>query len=386
MEMLVNLALGDAFFYFAVYLWIFGIAMIEINLPLDFPARKVMARVTLVGLWLMLGLRWETGTDWAAYLDLFKQLELDTSLILAVYHFDIGYVLLNALVRLFSDNYTVFLLVNSAIALALIYVFVRRVSPFPNASLLVFYTSYFVAHYMGSNRRILAIGLLLVMFTYAVKGNSVRRAVLQSFAFGFHRTSLVGIIDRFVPDEHFTKRQLAVIFGVCGALGASQSSVSIVQNVGILLSQFTDGGIVEKMIYYGTTSSEHVAENVDIATQTTLALIKRGLFVIVFFSTLRRDSTSGQHSRLLNFYLLSIAIYVAFIGSPIFQVLSTYFAAVEIGLVGMVVAYLPRSQRSMFVVFLFLYGVLQLVSALNPYPDLFLPYLSIFSDAKRWAL
>ena len=66
--------------------------------------------------------------------------------------------------------------------------------------------------------------------------------------------------------------------------------------------------------------------------------------------------------------------------------LSTYFAAVEIGLVGMVVAYLPRSQRSMFVVFLFLYGVLQLVSALNPYPDLFLPYLSIFSDAKRWAL
>lgn len=166
MDMLGQLLFGDAFIYFAVYLWVFGVALLEINLPFDARTRLLAARITLSGLALMLGLRWETGTDWTAYLDLFQELELGTSLLFAVYHFDIGYVLINAVVRLFTDSYTVFLLINSALALALIYLFLRRCSPYPNTSLLVFYTSYFVAHYMGSNRRIIAMGLLLILFTH----------------------------------------------------------------------------------------------------------------------------------------------------------------------------------------------------------------------------
>lgn len=386
MDMIGQLLFGDAFMYLAVYLWLFGLAALECCLPLEQRARFTGAKISLIGLVLMLGLRWETGTDWTNYRELFETLEMNTSALLAVYSFDIGYVFLNALVRLFSDTYTVFLLVNSTLAIGLIYVFLRRCSPFPNTSILVFYTSYFVAQYMGSNRRVVAIGFLLLLFAHVGKVRPARITFLQGMGIAFHRSSIVGLFSLLVPSRHFSRKQVLLLLGICGALGAAQAPVGLVEALGRLLSQFTAAELVEKMIYYGNTSGDHVSENVNVVTQTLLAVIKRSIFLTLFFLTIRRLRDPGLHAKLLNLYIVGIAIYLLFIGSPIFQVLSTYFCAAEIGLIGMVVARLQPHQRPFFVIFLFMYGLLQLLSALNPYPDLFLPYISIFSDAKRWNL
>lgn len=386
MDMITELLFGDAFFYFAVYLWLFSVAALECCLPLERRARFAAAKVSLIGLTLMLGLRWETGTDWTNYRELFEWLEMNTSALLAIYSFDVGYVFLNAFVRLFSGSYTVFLLVNSALAIGLIYVFLKRSSPFPNTSILVFYASYFVAHYMGSNRRVIAIGFLLLLFTHVGRIRPSRIALLQGLGVAFHRSSIVGVLSLLVPSQHFTRKQVFVLLGVCGVLGAAQAPVGLVEAIGHRLSQFTTLELVEKMIYYGNTSGEHVSENVNVFTQTVLALTKRSIFLLLFFLTVRRVREPGLHAKLLNCYIVGIAIYVLFIGSPIFQVLSTYFGAVEIALIGLSVVNLQRRQRPLFMIFLFLYGLLQLLSALNPYPDLFLPYLSIFSETKRWTL
>jgi hypothetical protein len=381
---LIERLLSDASAYFAVYLLLFAFMTIECAFPLKASLRLNFARLSFVGLTLILALRWETGTDWDSYIELFRTLQLDTSSLVAVYSFDIGYVFENAFVRLFTSNYTVFLLINSTIAMLLAYQFIRRLSPFPNTSVFIFYNSYFVAHYMGSNRRIIAIGLLLLLFAQPQRVRLPRFALLQGLAIAFHRSSFIGVLSRLVPDKPFSRSTILVMFLVCGTFGALQLPVGLVESLGHLLARFSNLEIIDKMIFYGENSAEHVSENVNVFAQTMLAVAKRALFLGLYFYVFRQLKDNATYTRLLNIYIVGIAIYVLFIGSPIFQVLSTYFCAVEIALTAMAAARLPRIHRINLCCLLLPYGILQLSSAINPYPDLYLPYMSVFSEAPRW--
>lgn len=381
---MIERLIPDGLTYFAVYFALFAAMVIECALPLQKTLRFQFAKISLVGLTLMLGLRWETGTDWDPYLELFKGLELDRSSLLAVYSFDIGYVFLNAIVRLFTDNYTIFLLVNSTIAMNLMYQFIRRCSPFPNTSVFIFYNSYFIAHYMGANRRIIAIGFLLLLFAQTCHASLARFAALQSLAFAFHRSSIVGALSRFIPDKRLSSTTILILFIVCGTFGALQLPVGLVEKLGHLLSQVSNVALIEKMIFYGETSAEHVSENVNVFVQTILAVTKRAIFLGLFcYAMSRGERVNVLFTRLFNVYVVGIAIYLFFIGSPVFQVLSTYFCAAEIALTAIATSSLPRSHRLILCYLLFPYGILQLSSAINPYPDLYLPYLSIFTNAQR---
>jgi hypothetical protein len=375
---LIDRLTSDGLAYFAVCTLLFLFMVVECVLPLQRPVRLLFARLSLITLTLMLGLRWQTGTDWYPYLDLFQSLSLDIPSLLEVYSYDIGYVFLNAVVRLFSDSYTIFLLINSAIAITLVYFFIRRTSPFPNTSVFIFYNSYFVAHFMGANRRVIAIGFLLLMYCEARRVGVVRFAALLSLAVAFHRSSLVGALRRLVPDRPWSHGQIALLLAASGAASALNIPSWGIEALGGALSNFSDYEIVDKLIFYGQTSEEHLSANVDLFTQSILALSKRALFLAFFLAVRRRLADDPYFARLLNLYIVGIAVYIFFVGAPIFLVLSTYFTVVEIALMGIAAASLNRLLRVILCCLLFPYGVLQLSSAINPYPEEYLPY--------RWVL
>ena len=108
--------------------------------------------------------------DWnrlgLSYKELFDSLELHWSFLINVYHFDIGYVLFNAAVKLFTENYTLFLLINSFLTIYVLYRLLIKISPYPNLSLLVFYSTFMIAQFMGSNRRMMAMVFILWSFYY----------------------------------------------------------------------------------------------------------------------------------------------------------------------------------------------------------------------------
>jgi hypothetical protein len=375
---LIDRLTTDGLAYFAAYSLLFLFTFVECVLPLQRPVRLLFARLSLIALTLMLGLRWKTGTDWYPYLDLFQSLSLDLASLLDVYSYDIGYVFLNAVVRLFTDSYTVFLLINSAIAVTLVYVFIRRTSPFPNMSVFIFYNSYFVAHFMGANRRVIAIGFLLLLYCEARRVGIARFATLLSLAVAFHRSALVGALRRLVPDRPWSHGQIALLLVACGAASALQVPSWGIETLGSALSNFSNYEIVDKLIFYGQTSEEHLSANVDLFTQSILALSKRALFLTLFLAVRRRLQDDPHFARLLNLYIVGIAVYIFFVGAPIFLVLSTYFTVVEIALMGIAAASLKRLQRVILCCLLFPYGLLQLSSAINPYPEEYLPY--------RWVL
>ena len=67
------------------------------------------------------GLRWEMGTDWRPYLINFENTDsIEDVLINVIRGFELGYGLLVLLVRKFTENYSVFLLVHALIFYGLV--------------------------------------------------------------------------------------------------------------------------------------------------------------------------------------------------------------------------------------------------------------------------
>lgn len=153
----------------------------------------------------LIGLRWETGTDWSSYYLFFDNLTLDWSIIFGVMHFDLGYVIINALIKYFTQNYTLFLIFDTIIAIIPLVVLVRKISPFPNLSLFVFYTNFLLSQYMGSNRRMIAMSLVLWAVYFIAIHKETKAIVTLIVSFLFHRSS---ILHFSISDQQYSWNEI----------------------------------------------------------------------------------------------------------------------------------------------------------------------------------
>ena len=375
MKNLVYMLLLDGGIYLFLYLLLFILIVVEVAKEFR-PYNIILLFFTSVLLFLFTGLRWETGTDWSSYKDLFDSLELDWTFLLSVYSFDLGYVLLNAFVKLFTDNYTLFLVIDSFIAIGLVYYFLRKYSLSPSISLFVFYNSFFIAQFMGSNRRMISLGAGLFVFFYVLEKSYKRYLFWQIVAFLFHRSSLILLLTWLVPRKRFTTKRIFIILFICFTIGIFQLPFRLVGIMSEFLSSFSYISVIDKMLFYYENSDNVIPENTNPILVMTLSVIKRLFFLFFYLFVINRNK--GVIDRLsdyfLNVYLIGFSLYLLFNGSPIFQMLSTYFTFIEIALIGRFWQYTDIKVKFRFLPFLMFYGFVQLFSALSVYPELYIPY------------
>lgn len=89
---------------------------------------------------LLSGIRWETGTDWAQYLNFFKNNDTFEEFNGDV--FEIGYTFLNYLIKSISSQYSLLLLSMSAIIVFLKYKCISLYAIFPLTSILLNFSNY----------------------------------------------------------------------------------------------------------------------------------------------------------------------------------------------------------------------------------------------------
>jgi hypothetical protein len=374
---------SDGLSYVWLFLYLFVAALLESSKHFS-GARKRFAALSMCIMALFIGLRWETGTDWDGYKSLFDTLQLKWSSLFDAYHFDIGYVLFNALVKLFTDSYTLFLLVNSFVTIYVLYRFVRKISPYPNLSLFFFYSAFMVAQFMGSNRRMMAMVFLLWAFYYLFRGSKKKYFGLVLLAFLFHNSALIGLLALFVPQSMYSVQSVLAVFACCFIAGLLQLPFKAIALSGDLLSKMIpDSHLIEKISYYSQTNDRHLVSSTgSVAIHTTLALVKRGVFLIFYWGVAKKHAVDKLAVYLLNIYIFGLAGYLLLIGT-FFQMLTAYFALIEIVLLGRMYSYTSASTKIVMLGVLFAFTAMQLVSALNVYPELYMPYISCFSNMHR---
>lgn len=371
---------GKIYLLILLLLWLF--VLLESSKKTS-KLKKVFCIITSVFLCLFVGFRWETGTDWSSYKLLFDTLELNWTFLLNVYHFDIGYVFVNAFVRCFTDNYTVFLILNSGITFYLLSKLFLKLSPNPNLSLFFFYCNFMIAQFMGSNRRMMAMAFTLWGFYYVYCRREKVITYYLTLAFIFHRSSLVNILSFWVPRTAFSLKQVLLLLFISFCIGLLQLPAKLIEFLGSVLSVVTNNPIVEKMVFYSENNDEYLVYSTgDMFLSTALAVIKRSILLAFYVYVIRRHKIDKLTLFLYNIYVIGFVGYLLFIGS-FFQMLTAYWTFVEVILIGRMYAYTARRTKQLFCLILLFYGLLQMISALNVYPELYIPYLPFWTSIHR---
>lgn len=331
---------------------------------------------------LLIGLRWQVGTDWESYKALFDDLELNSQFLLNVYHFDPGYVLLNAIVKAIFNNYTFFLLVCGTLAMSLVAKLIIRRSPVYNLALFVFLSAYLPIHFFGSIRRGIAIGAAGLFLAAIEKRRAAGRWKWLGMAFLFHRTALALLVVEPFRRTRFNPRIATALVIGSMFIGLAGLSITLIQLASTHLLNFSDVQIVDQLIYYGETFNEHTPDGVN-PVVAGLVSFARKMILFFFFTavvgkTAPKSGTDPLYDHLLKIYVIGMMLYGIFIGAPIFQIVSVYFLYVEILLIPMCLMRLGPRIRYVFLAYVILANLAQYVSALTVQPELFLPYRAVF--------
>lgn len=377
----ISILFSSGMIYLYIYLYLLFFVFIE----LIFKNRTIstnILRLNSIILILFLGLRWQSGTDWFAYFNLYYTDIYSSDYDTTRFGMESGFLYFNKFFKYFSESYTFFLLVQSTIAISLIYYFIEKSTKLPNMALYLFYTSYMITHFMGSNRRMIAIGIVCLTYTLLIKSGGFQRAwpaKVGSFfvALNFHRTAMMALPSHFISTRAFSTVTVIVALAVCVILGLSGAPFYLLQALASGLIQFADVTFVQKLIFYTAEQSVGVNENFDVMNQALLGLAKRITTISIFIFYMATNKKSEYIQRLYNIYITGCLIYFLMIGSPVFQIVSVYYTIVEIALIP-IIFYNVKNMRIIMTIYIVIVPFLLLVNALSPYIDLYVPYRTIF--------
>lgn len=339
--------------------------------------KYVTLGLTTAVLTLFIGLRWETGTDWVPYKELFDTLQLNWTFLINIYHFDIGYVIFNAIIKFFTNNYSIFLLADAALAIGLLAYLLNKISFYPNLSLLLFYTNFMIAQFMGSNRRMISMVLILWSLYYIATSKRNKSILFTVFAFLFHRASIISLLAFLIPKQLISIHKTIILLLSAFVIGIAQIPARIIEFAVKHLDNLTHIPIVEAMAFYSENGEEHLATSSgSIVIATTFAVIKRGIFIFFYSYIIKHNKVDPLTIFFYNVYIISFTGYLLFVGS-FFQMLTAFFAFAEIILIGRIYRYTNIFQKKILCFTIIFFCILQINNALNIYPDLYLPYKSI---------
>lgn len=325
---------------------------------------------------ILIGCRWETGTDWLPYKNLFETLQLDWTFLINVYHFELGYVLFNAIIKLFTSDYSIFLLINAAVTIGLLAILLKKITFYPNISLLLFYSNFCIIQFMGSNRRMMAMVLVLWVFYYYVKTQYKKGYVSLGFAFLLHKTSIIAFFAKYIKKEVWPAKRTLKILLICLVIGVLGIPQLLLDQFMGLISYLPGMDVIDQLKLYSENEEEHIQTGTgSIFFSTILAVCKRGIFLIFYYYIIKHKSVDEISKYFLNIYVLSICGYLIFMGS-FFQMLTAYFTFVEILLAGRIFLYTNAKEKLIFCYLIGFFALMQVINALNVYPELYLPYKS----------
>jgi hypothetical protein len=324
------------------------------------------------------GMRWETGTDWQPYYTFF--LKNNTWKEYRGYQngqFEILYTLLNYLVKLVTNSYTVFLFVLAILTILLKYVSIEKIALYPALTFFLFYCGYIGDIFPV--RQTLAVSILMVSIYFIHKKRKLPFICLVAVAVAFHLSAILWVFSYYIYHKKFGNR--FILFFLILAFIIGQFGIRLYLP---LLNMFSKrlgnlGKILNRLIVYLSGQYDDGSYSL---LRNILALIKRMFLIPIFLVLRKKINISNDYANgLLNLYLFGTVFYLLFamnINFAPLQRMSVPFVLLEIFLLPIILKIIrAKYMKFIYLDLLLLYGLTKLYSALNAYYDLYVPYRSI---------
>ena len=353
--------------YFITIFILFAFSLHEL-ISNNIRKKKILLYFSYLLLVVVVGLRWETGTDWDAYLNVFSTTTSLQDVFLSP--MEKGFLLSNYFVNIFTDSYSFYLLLHAILFYYLIIKSFSKITQYPQLTLMLFFAS--TLGMMGSSRQLLAVALCLYGLSYLIENKKINFIISIVISFFFHTTSLLASVYYFLNRKIKSWILYLSIF-IAFVIGKTQLPIALFSLFGGL-NTFS----MDKSDAYLSTAKE-VLQTTELSV---LGLTKRLLFLLIFILIREKVSEKLKHyNLLLNGYVFGTIFYFLFSSTLLVMVSrgSVYFAMMEPILLTSILYVLKRDIDKLVFLFVMLaLAILLMYQSISPYPDLFDPYKSIF--------
>lgn len=339
--------------------------------------KKICYCLAAVIIVLFQGFRWRTGTDWEPYYNTFIY-----ALTKNYYDLEPGFYVLNKVVRFFSSEYTVFLVLNSLLNLYLIKKFAENFGLFNSVAVLL----YFFATTMFPIRMTTATCVFLCSYKYIENRNFYKYLFVLLIATSIHASVIVALPFYFIVNREYSGKSLALIYVISCVLGFATS---------FLFEGFLNLFSLDLFVqsdFASTKINAYMDENQESVRSlfSIILSLANGLVFISLFSYIRNNffSDSRSFSVLFYLYVFGLSLNRIVVNTiPYMARLSALFTAGFVLMLLLGIRSAKAKYRPLLIVALCIYLFLIFLRPLQgEYNDLYLPYYSIFSDSQRFSV
>lgn len=356
-------------FYYSIFAIICILSLIEI---LGLKKKQALSAFFYLStfLFILSLIRWETGTDWDAYVDFYEHLpEIGEES-----NFEPLYHLVNYIGKHLFDSYTGVLFICASILFLFQSLSIYRLSIFPITTLFILYGSSFGNVFFI--RQTIATVILFFSIVFIQEKKITKFLLCVFIATLFHYSSLIFLPAWWIFNWNSSKKKLIILFII--SLSTSVIIASFLQSLGNLL-----GGIIQyKLLFYLDNTGEDSLQGTSFSLATMLIKGLSNKAVILFPAILLFDKLRCRYQPYkgyLNLYWFGAIIY--FLTAPISLVLVRFSFAYDILsilLIPMIIGYFKQNIRIILFIILIAYLAMRLYVAINSYYDLYIPYKTIF--------
>lgn len=362
-----------------LYILLYSLLLCTIFLDRDDVAmeKKKLALKALVLLFtLFRGLRWNTGTDWEPYLSVFEEADWDNifSLVHDAGFMEPGYVFLNVLVKSLGGNYTLFLLLTNFFLLVSYSRFSLYMSSRPlwTFVVLLFTIAFFPV------RQTLAVGIVLFGYRYLLERNGWKYLLVVLAASTIHASALVCLPFYYILRTRIPGWLFIGAFLFCAFILNDDLQYNLMS---LLIGHIPYVGdmIMPRLTLYMELTAETLIERNEYLSNILL------LFFILLFTYLKKRipaTLADKYALLYNMYFYSVIISLFFKNNmQHLGRVGSYFSLSFPVLFSVLIMWAMQLSKTGAYAFFIAYMAYKLIVSLNGYyPDLHIPYFSIFDE------
>lgn len=296
-------------FYFGVFLILCVFGFLEIT-SIGSLYKRILFVCSILMLWFIIALRYETGGDWTTYTEVFRDIEpLEKVLsgeapIYESSYMEPAYKLMNVVVKSMGGNVQWIFLIIGTLNAFLLYQSLKKYSLYPILSVLIYFCSLSFSLDMIAMRQAVAVQFFFLSLVYVHQRRFWPFLLLLTAAFLFHRSCILLFPLYWVLHKDFSLKQYNLIFFISAAIFFLQ-----VRWMTGLLTVVADviggnnGGIIKMYL-----SSETFSANRSLSVGVLINFLLYALFI----SRRRELQRLPYFSIFFNLFILNLVVFFVF--------------------------------------------------------------------------